>query len=319
MPLISFNVFDYIPTSWEEEKVERVWQTAYQMNNVNDSHLAKGIVSFGLSDVQAIIIRGALSYHKIIGTADFLKNGENRELKLNQNIKEEKTPNGYYLLLITPEKINGVEIKENVIKEKIANSLSILRAINGRNMAHKNIFEQVISLKNNEIVLYSPIIQNLHWFKSPNLSEEYIKLFTSVSETIDKISVEEQKKILLSLRWFNASLNESGVDALIKIWIALETIGMPNTTNIKPLNERLEKIYCIGLEEVQSQFKIGRIFGLRSKIVHNGYAKPVSSLITEYLEDVYVDIFFDYIGQASEYRAATRLENELYKNALNEI
>src|SRR5216684_338281 len=50
-------------------------------------------------------------------------------------------------------------------------------------------------------------------------------------------------RVLLSLRWFEQALFDHGIDAFLKYWIAVETVGMPDTSNIRPLIESLAVAY----------------------------------------------------------------------------
>ncbi|MBD0325807.1 MAG: hypothetical protein ICV68_05215, partial [Pyrinomonadaceae bacterium] len=110
--------------------------------------------------------------------------------------------------------------------------------------------------------------------------------------------------IKLSLRWFESALyGKGGIDAYLKYWFAIETLGMPSTTNIRPLVESLSRAYGISHEEAQQKFSIGRLFGLRSRIVHEGQIISVHQNLTKYIEALYVDVLLEHLGLASEHRA----------------
>ena len=109
----------------------------------------------------------------------------------------------------------------------------------------------------------------------------------------------------LSLRWFELALYSKGdVDGFLRYWFAIETLGMPNATDIRPLNESLARTYGISFEDARKRFSIGRLFGMRSRIVHNGQIIPIHQNLSKYVEAPYVDILYEHLGLTSEQRAA---------------
>ena len=90
---------------------------------------------------------------------------------------------------------------------------------------------------------------------------------------------------------------------------------MPDTTDIRPINIALARIYGLSRDEVTTRFKIGRIFGLRSDIVHNGQVRSIHQQLQRYIQAVYVDILFDLLGQASERRAEAVLDDATFNHA----
>lgn len=96
----------------------------------------------------------------------------------------------------------------------------------------------------------------------------------------------------LSIQWYFDSLNSSGVDKVLKCWFAMETLGMPDGTDIRPLNEILSRAYGISYQEVTQRFGVGRVYGFRSEIVHQGKIVPIHYMLSDYMESLYVDILF---------------------------
>ena len=64
------------------------------------------------------------------------------------------------------------------------------------------------------------------------------------------------------------------MSSFIKFWVAIETLAMPNTSNIKPLNLALAKGYNLKITEAETRFQLGLGLNLRSKIVHDGLIVP---------------------------------------------
>ncbi|MFH1994183.1 MAG: hypothetical protein ABIJ24_00585, partial [Nitrospinota bacterium] len=76
-----------------------------------------------------------------------------------------------------------------------------------------------------------------------------------------------------------------------------------------PLNESLANAYGISVPEASIKFGIGKIFGLRSRVVHNGEDIPIHSLLSEYLKSIYVDILLDQLGLKSQQRAGKIIDS----------
>ena len=111
------------------------------------------------------------------------------------------------------------------------------------------------------------------------------------------------------MRWFESAIYDKGIDSLLKYWISIETLAMPDTTNIKVINEILSSAYKRTLDEVRDLFEVGRLFGLRSSIVHEGFNVPIGWLLLKYLEALYVDILFGILGLPCESRAEEIIKN----------
>lgn len=70
------------------------------------------------------------------------------------------------------------------------------------------------------------------------------------------------------MRWYTGALGDHGVDAYLKLWIALEILAMLSTE-----------------------------FGLRSRIVHKGWAAGLDGFLLDYLEAVVGDVLCAALNQ----------------------
>ena len=121
-------------------------------------------------------------------------------------------------------------------------------------------------------------------------------------------SSPERERIALSLRWYDEAKREGGVDAFLKFWFALETLAMPDDTDIRPIREDLRAIYEESAADVEPRFGIGRLFGLRSRIVHHGLRAEISPALLVYMNGVYVDLLAKKLGFTSSRSAGQALE-----------
>ena len=118
----------------------------------------------------------------------------------------------------------------------------------------------------------------------------------------------ERERIALSLRWYEEATRDDGVDVLLKLWFALETLAMPDTTDIRPIRDGLASIYGTSPADAGQRYGISRIFGLRSRIVHEGLRIEVPPLLLAYIRAVYVDLLVAKLGFAPSNLAGTALD-----------
>ena len=81
----------------------------------------------------------------------------------------------------------------------------------------------------------------------------------------------DKKKLEIALRWYQRGLNTNQiVDQFLYYWVSLEALTM-TTTDISEIPNTLKEFLSSKDEKViKEALKIGRIFGCRSDIVHNG-------------------------------------------------
>lgn len=83
---------------------------------------------------------------------------------------------------------------------------------------------------------------------------------------------------------------------------------MPNTTDVRPLNNSLSRAYNLSRDTVENHFAVGRLQGLRSRIVHKGQIISIHKDLLDYLEALYADILNENLGLPCEERA-NRVKN----------
>jgi hypothetical protein len=85
------------------------------------------------------------------------------------------------------------------------------------------------------------------------------------------------------------------------LWTVLEVFPMKDTTNVGPIGEYLGQMLGRPSAEVKDKLQIGRTFGLRSNLVHNGKLsltpEELGKLIQR-LEDICVEILRSMSGQS---------------------
>ena len=206
------------------------------------------------------------------------------ELRDPKNVEAEL---GTYLLVITPFPNDPVPEDEPNTKRRIAALITLVRLRLGRNAAFDLLFENQRS-PDGKAHAATPGRENPVFFGAPDMSQEANASVEALARAIE--GSERRDALLLSLRWLDQSLSASGVDAFLRLWVALEIVGMPDETNVHPLVETLAGAYGIDYPTARTRFLIGPLHGVRSAIVHDGYTGPLGGLLSKYLQAVFIDV-----------------------------
>lgn len=287
-----------VPDNWFGEKSQSsVWLSVFQIFRVAPENFVNDLLSIDLGSIRAILMYGSLSLPSM--SLEFKVSGG--QLEINSKLEEASLPLAVYLMLVAPFTVDGRPGNEPIIKEKCSSAVGLLVAINGRNMAYKHVHEAVVHLGSGYIETSSNVIENPFYFPEPDIADERLDLIGQLARTIEGLSEPDRNCVNLSLRWFEQGSYTSGVDSYLSYWIALETLSMYGT-NIKPVNDLLAQAYGVSYQEASARFHIGRLFGLRGRIVHEGARVAVHSGILQYISAVYVDCLlqkleFDCLGK----------------------
>lgn len=301
------GVVDFVPATWFSRPAESaVWLTGYRVFRVDRESVALPRI-VDMQDVRAVLMFGTVSCLRPVATSiDPVSGGA--ELQIDTSGAEMRpSEEGTYLFLLTPSLIDGVERPESAVREAISVAAAALVVVNGRNIIYERLFDNVVHLGTGQTTAFSAVVENPLWFPAPDVSDRRLALAQRVADEFARRGEFERNRLRLSLRWFESGLFDSGVDALLDFWIALETLSMPDTTDIRPINESLARAYSCSLDEARVRFEVGRIYGLRNQIVHAGSRTAIHASLLSYIEAVYVDVLFEHLGLPHEGRAATRL------------
>lgn len=100
----------------------------------------------------------------------------------------------------------------------------------------------------------------------------------------------EKETLALASEWYR--LAESSLDPVLEfvyIWLSIEVLAMPNTTNIRPVRELLPT--GLGGSEQDWKQLVGRLYGTRSDIIHAG-RREVPADAVGVLRDI-VEVLFE--------------------------
>ncbi len=303
---VEMKFTDFIPANWFKDPVNSsVWITGFRIARGEKSELANGH-TIDLIGTRALVIYGQIAY---------LVNDTNWELNeqgipsCKVNVKNIKTPVGFWLIIMAPYKIDGVEGSEADVKRAISSSTGFLAAFAGRNAVYEKIYENILDIGSGYATIFSPVFLNPGASPKPNFSRANISLINEAVKKIANLDKRTISRLELAFHWYEEALKDSGRDAFLKSWIALEVLAMPDSTNIRPVNEALARAYGKTIDETTKTFGVGRIFGLRSRIVHNGEVLPIKFVLEEYIQAIFADVLCDML-QINPYYQAEVIRNK---------
>jgi hypothetical protein len=184
---------------------------------------------------------------------------------------------------------------EPVVRSQIEAAVSIVRLIHGRNAAFAAFGEPVPFTIGGDFQVLSSGVENPLAFPRPDLSEARLRLASDIAAAASEPS-DRGRRLTLALRWAARAQGLSGVDGFLSWWIAIETLAMPDTTNIAPLVEELSRLNGISTEEARARYHIGRLYRLRGRIVHAGQVTPLDERIVNFLAAVFSDLIVGVVG-----------------------
>ena len=200
------------------------------------------------------------------------------------------TPVGTYLLVVVPHDTDGVQSDEDLTQARLDELEGLLTGFGGRAMVYQRLFDNLVHLGTGQITLYFSAVDNPAWYDPPELASAKLDTLAQLEIARAAAAPTLRSRINLSLRWLAYAGRDRGVDAFIKYWVAIETLAMPDTTNVRHANELLASAYGIPLDDVVRRFCLGRMQGIRSAIVHDGSRVQVPGEVAKFLEATYFDL-----------------------------
>ncbi|WP_162834068.1 HEPN domain-containing protein [Amycolatopsis circi] len=96
---------------------------------------------------------------------------------------------------------------------------------------------------------------------------DFVRRFQKMHSEYERLSIEERERLRLASRWYWIAQEESdAASAFVQWWFIVETLEMPTSTDIKPAVAQIAALLRCDVSIVKG--KVGRLFGMRSKVVH---------------------------------------------------
>jgi hypothetical protein len=103
--------------------------------------------------------------------------------------------------------------------------------------------------------------------------------------TLNTRTLEDREKLSLACDWYWRSTQTADlVTEYLELWFVVEAAAMPDTTNIRPVRERLAAGF--GGDESDWQEVVGRHYGRRSRLVHGQGRRQAEEVDVEGLRDL---------------------------------
>ena len=275
------KITDFLPKKWN--KCNSVFHRAYQVMKLDLEDLPEsGHLVINLNRVTAVIVFGKLKYQKL-----------GQQLETNE---------GCYISFLTPIYYNEKKpkFKDGLIKYRIETAVGFLKSIFGKNIAFKQIFDNEVGLKKQFVASWSDPIENFRIYPKPDIKSKSLNKLQKSFRDLSK----DKKNILLSFDWFNKASDLDFEDQFITLWIALEAlIGYEGRNLVSKINQNLKNIYGKKISDIGKTFQIGRLYGIRKKIFHEGIKLATSNTVNNYLSAIYEDLLLHILNLPPEERS----------------
>jgi hypothetical protein len=262
---------DLIPLSWFSQPAKSsIWIRGYWARPVPAKHISAERVEFPFSRGVGVLAQGSLKY-LFVERPDIepTETGDAR-FRTPKRYGWVESPLGTHMILIVPHDVDGTEGNEALTEASLDELEGLLVAYSGHALVYRRLFDNILHLGTGEITVYFGTVDNPAWYDPPQLAEPDLTTLRAVDRARLSAIPALRYRVDLSLRWLAYAARDRDVDAFLKYWIAIETLAMPDGTNVRPANELLAHAYGLSLPEVVGRFCLGRIQGVRSAIVHHG-------------------------------------------------
>lgn len=229
---------------------------------------------------------------------------------------------GVFLLILTPSLTKSGPEAEDELKPApyaVEMTLDLVRGaliLNmGRNAAFEQVFRAQIYLEPERRGLnaLTTMRDDPRSYDKPKLNgftaEDSEQLVRKILESDE----DTRNRVSLALRWYLRAqrhpipTGELAIDLFVYYWVAFEALAMPNEDYRSALR-RLAEIHARTMEEVKAAFPIGRLHGLRSRILHRGEVYPLDRRLSAFMDALCVDVMMHLLGIEKEPRTAAYLD-----------
>jgi len=289
-------LIDIIPESWNARSdATGLWITCFQVVFGDVAALGEErAVSVELDGALVVISEGEPNYYyapelEVVGSTP------DRGLVMAPLEPEFRTlPKGIYLKIILPFASSSGPGDPVAVRQRVEEISGLISVQLGRSAIFRKRYENVVFLAAGQVSSSSPAFKSPDG-RMPTIDVASLDELRNADAALGRLADSERRRAGLGLRWYDESHSKEDIDALLSIWLALETIGM-QTTNVRDLHDALALVYRYDRASAESEFQLGKIQGLRSRIVHNGLRPPVHADLMAFLQAVFVDVFRQMIG-----------------------
>lgn len=299
---------DLVPSEWfKDPKASSIWVRGYWARPILPHHMPTPRVVIPLTRALAVLIQGSVTYF-FADRPDIepIQGGQAR-FRTPRRHGLIATPVGPHVLVIAPHCVDGVEAKEHSTEAQLDELEGLLTGYSGRAVVYQRLFDNILHLGTGQLTIFFGSVDNPAWYDPPDLRSAELTALTDVDRARASALPDLKSRIDLSLRWLAYAARDRAIDAFLKYWVAIETLSMPDSTNVRPANELLASVYAIPLQDAAQRFGLGRLQGVRAAIVHRGVRVEIPGEVEKFLEAVYFDLLTAVLGIPGPKRASLLL------------
>lgn len=294
--IIDLAPLEWLQTGLGDSTVIRGYRAILSPDSLPDTSPC----SFDLTLVRAILVKAKVNYFDAGKMVPLQNNDDSFEYEIRHG-GDRSTAGDWHLLLLSPYRWDDWS-SEAIAWTRIDEATGLLAAINGMRAIYEHVFDNKARFGPLEVAAVSASVRTPQTLRKPLWNSEALATIQGAASAIERLPMNRRGSLQVSLRWFSESFRARGVDIFLKRWIAIETLTMPVTTNIKPLIKLLAEVYAGESARFPTDFGIGRIYGRRCRVVHDGEKAPVLGLLLDYLEAIYTDCLYAITGMKSPRR-----------------
>jgi hypothetical protein len=292
LPPVTDGAFEVVDLLLPEWPTTEVLVCGYQV--VQATGLAVGS-DIRLGDARVLVLRSSLEYFTAPRWEVRELDDENFEFRIGP-VERIRSPVGVYLLVMTPNDGHG--------SERVQVAAPLAAAILGGAVIYRALFTNVFSTTGAGTQIKGPEFGPPKNLPTPSLDPGSVRRYKEVYLAV--ASSADNARIHLSLRWFEEAHHRFNEDALLRYWVAIETLAMPNTTNIRPANTLLSRAYGVSYDSICTDIELGRLQKLRSDIAHGGLRGALDPRLLNFAAAVYTDILEALLGLPCNRRATAQ-------------
>lgn len=301
-----------LPDGWKEPRQNRaILVVAFEVQGLPASDYSE-FIGCELKNVAVLFLKGRLSHRENVQVTQYWIDAAGRFNVVDpEPTKIVETPEGIFALFLSPYEVtlptNKAELEA---RERIEVAQGLLCSFQGRNIVFRLAYENSYSLESRAASSWSEPLPVPLSLPRPVLTRDGIAAICGAERAIQKLSPRGRGRVQLSLRWLKEAVYDWGPLAFLKYWMAIETLAMPRSPDIRPLNVALQRAYSLpSASAAKIRFHTGLLASLRAAIVHRGYMGGIDGRLLVYLQCLHHDVLCETLGIPCGKRAGSVLDN----------
>ena len=186
---------------------------------------------------------------------------------------------------------------------------SVAEIVFGKYVIGINKFQNLVEIEDlnpegpRKLDAYSkPLLLITHGRNAP-VDNDSIARLSEVLKKITRLSDDDRVRVTLALRWY-AKAHEfasNPIDSWLSKWVALEAISFDGGTDINVMINKLVKVSGYDSDQIRGKYKLPKLHGIRSNMVHGKSFTDISAELGELLDALFLDMFYFFLGMKTDH------------------